>query len=245
MSNKIFLGMLALIVILGGYVVYSNISTSGVEEKMGNQVSFNCTEGESFIAEFSFDMTKLNVVVSGDVKYTLPNIGDENVPYRFGDSDRQYTFVGEEVTVTDLKSGSDVVCNQPFDSNNAPYNFGDAREGAGSEQQDISLIVGENILGKWKSVDDQKFTRTFLPDGTFTDSYEGSTDTRGNWVVFTKDSGIVTTFPLEEGTVYIRLLTGDETADALHFKVLKLTPEELELAYMERGGVLKFTSVKQ
>lgn len=244
MSNKIFLGMLALIVILGGYVIYSNSGTSGVEEKMGDQVSFNCAEGESFIAEFSFDMTKLNVVIGGEVKYTLNNTGDENVPYRFGDNERQYTFAGEEVTVTDINSGTDTVCTQPLDANNAPYNFGDKGEGDGS-QQDLSTTVGEKILGVWKSADDEKFTRTFQSDGTFIDSYVGSADTKGDWVVFTDNSGLTTEFTLEPDTVYLRLLEGSSTDMTLHFKVSKVTPEELELIYMERGGTLRFTAVKQ
>ncbi len=243
MSNKIFLGMLALIVILGGYVIYTNNSSNGVEEKMGNQVSFNCTEGDSFIAEFSFDMAKLNVVVGGEVKYTLPNTGDENIPYRFGDSERMYTFAGEEATITDLQSGTDTVCTQPLDSNNAPYNFGDKGEGGG-EPQELSAAVRENILGIWKSVDDQKFTRTFQSDGTYIDSYEGSADTKGDWVVFMDNSGLVTDFTLEPNTVYLRLLEGSSTEATLHFKVSKVTPEELELIYMERGGTLRFTAVK-
>ncbi len=244
MSNKIFLGMLALIVILGGYVIYTNNNSNGVEEKMGNQVSFNCAEGDSFIAEFSFDMTKLNVVIGGEVKYTLNNTGDESVPYRFGDSERQYTFAGEEVTVSDINSGTDTVCTQPLDSNNAPYNFGDEGEGDGS-QQDLSTTVGENILGVWKSVDDQKFTRTFQSDGTFIDSYEGRADTKGDWIVFMDNSGLVTNFALEPNTVYLRLLVDSPTNETLHFKVSKVTPEELELIYMERGGTLLFTAVKQ
>ncbi|MBI2610325.1 hypothetical protein HYW60_00090 [Candidatus Kaiserbacteria bacterium] len=33
-------------------------------------------------------------------------------------------------------------------------------------------------------------------------------------------------------------------ADTLNFSVNKLTPEELELTYMDRGGVLRFTKVQ-
>lgn len=243
MANKIFLGMLALLIILGGYVIYTNNQSDGVEEKMGEQVSFNCSPNNSFVAEFSFDMAKLNVVQNGEVKYTLPNIGNEDTPYRFGNSDMEYTFVGEEAIVTDLKTGENKVCSQPLDQNNAPYNFGDSGEGAGANQQDLSITVGENIVKTWKSVDDNKFTRTFGTDGTFTDSYEGGTNTKGNWVVFTKDSGLTTEFPLEDNTVYLRLLTGSAPEDVMHFKILKISSEELELVYMERGGTLKFTAI--
>ncbi len=66
----------------------------------------------------------------------------------------------------------------------------------------------------------------------------------GTWQVYTKDKPLSVSFPLESDTAYVQLATTGTQAEKLNFKVGKLTPETLELVYMERGGTLTFTSVK-
>ena len=51
-------------------------------------------------------------------------------------------------------------------------------------------------------------------------------------------------YPLEEGKVYIQMTLTGTQADTLNFKLVKLTPEELELIYMDRGGTLRFQSIE-
>jgi len=51
-------------------------------------------------------------------------------------------------------------------------------------------------------------------------------------------------YPLEDNAVYIQMTMTGTQADTLNFKLTKLTPEELELVYMERGGVLRFKRVQ-
>ncbi|OGG86018.1 hypothetical protein A2392_00935 [Candidatus Kaiserbacteria bacterium RIFOXYB1_FULL_46_14] len=243
MATKIFLGGIILMIMVAGLIIYINNREGAMIEKLGEQVSFICDDGNDFIAEFSPDMSVLNVIVAGNLKYSLSNTGNETIPYRFGDNEHEYTFTGEEVIVTssDMKEG--VVCNQPFDPNNAPYNFGDSGEGAG-EDQDIKLAITENLEGTWKSVDDEKFSRSFHSDGLVIDHYEGSEDTAGKWEVFTASSSVTTSFQLQPGAVYLRIMMGDSKEETLHFLLSKLTPEELELIYMERGGVLRFSFVE-
>ena len=54
MSNKIFVGILLVVLIIAGYVIYNN---SKDEERVnGTGVSFMCQDGTAFIAEFSADM---------------------------------------------------------------------------------------------------------------------------------------------------------------------------------------------
>jgi len=225
-------------IIIAGLIVYNNNQENKLIDKMGEQVSFVCEDKNDFIAEFSPDMSTLNVVVGGEIKYTLSNTGNEVVPHRFGDSEREYTFSGEGAVVTNLDTGGGTVCSQPIDPNNAPYNFGDSLDG---EQQEAISLVTDSMRGTWKSLDDEKFSRTFLADGTVTDRYEGGEETSGTWQVFTANSGIATPFTLEQDVMYLRLVMGDET---LHFSLSKLTPEELELTYMERGNLLRFSAVK-
>ena len=111
-------------------------------------------------------------------------------------------------------------------------------------KQDASLIVSESIQGKWQDTTDAKFTREFKPDYTVVDSYDNKAVSGGLWVAFTKANAPEISFPLQEGVVYLQLTMTGTQADTLTYKVNKLTPDELELTYMDRGGVLRFKSVK-
>ncbi len=102
----------------------------------------------------------------------------------------------------------------------------------------------ESIQGKWQSIDDAKFTREFRSDFTVADSYDGTVNLDGLWVVFTKMNAPEISFPLEDNAVYLQITEKGTPQDTLTFKVSKLTPDELELIYMDRGGVLRFKSVQ-
>ncbi|MBI2613080.1 hypothetical protein HYW59_04755, partial [Candidatus Kaiserbacteria bacterium] len=60
----------------------------------------------------------------------------------------------------------------------------------------------------------------------------------------TKDNPITVAFPLVADKVYIQMTMQGTQGDTLNFSLNKLTPEELELTYMDRGGVLRFKSVQ-
>lgn len=244
MSNKIFLGVVVIVLIIAGYVIYTNYSDNEPLPLSGDGVSFICDAGPSFIADFAVDMSSVSIVVAGVVERTLQNTGDDLTPYRFSDSLFTYTFAGESATVTDHTSNTSTVCRQPFDPNNAPYNFGDAGEGGGSEQNNPAAAVNENILGMWRSLDDQRFNREFRADGTFLDIYEGASDTVGVWRAYNgRNLPEPVDFEPENNAVYL-ILTDDITPElVMYFLVAKLTPEEMELVYMDRGGVLRFTYV--
>lgn len=242
MSNKIFLGIILAVFIIAGYVIYANYTEKKAYESSGQGVSFSCENGTGFLAEFDAGMTNVDIVVGGNLEKSFPNIGDELVPYRFGDEFKIYTFVGEEVVVADLVSGVSVVCKQPFDQNNAPYNFGDSGEGAGADNDGAAAVM-TSIIGNWQSTDDAKFTREFRDGGVIVDRYEATEDTEGTWSVFTSESGIETPFTQTVGAVYFRVVMDDFPEEILYFELAKLTPEELELFFLGRGGVLAFTRV--
>ncbi len=115
---------------------------------------------------------------------------------------------------------------------------------SGGVKQDVTLVVGESIVGKWQSSDDAKFIREFKDDGTVADSYDGKTVSSGTFAVFTKEKPVQISLPLEAGAVYVQLTMQGTQADNLNFKVAKLTPDELQLVYLDRGGVLSFKAVK-
>lgn len=108
---------------------------------------------------------------------------------------------------------------------------------------ELIAAVGGLITGRWQSTDDANFIREFNADGTATDWYQGTDVSSGSWSIFTKEQPVQVTFPLESGATYLQLEMVGSQAEYLHFKIVNLTPETLEMIYMDRGGVLRFTRV--
>ncbi|MDQ5912203.1 MAG: MliC protein [Patescibacteria group bacterium] len=113
---------------------------------------------------------------------------------------------------------------------------------------DIAQIVSQSIVGVWKSTQDEKFTREFTNAGVIVDYYDNKAVTTGTWVAFTNQKPLKVSFPLEKEVVYIQMTTTDNHAgipdSTLNFKLTKLTPEILELIYMDRGGMNTFTRIQ-
>lgn len=204
--------------------------------------SFSCADNAYFIAEFP-DADSVNIIVDGAMVRTVP-FSSDTAGQRYEDGSYAYVFAGEEVTVTNKLTNAVTTCSQPQDPARAPVNFGDAGEGAGSVREDVRLIVSESIVGKWKSTDDAKFIREFQEGGKVQDWYDGKVVSTGTATAFTSDNALTVSFPLERDVVYIQLKMTGSQAETLNFKLNKLTPEELELTYLDRGGVLRFTYVE-
>lgn len=200
--------------------------------------SFMCADGRTRFEASFIAADQLELLRDGVAFRTLSRV--DGPGQRFEDDEYLYVFAGEEVTVTTKASGTSIVCSQPFDANNAPVNFGDRGEGGG-ERQDVVLIVSESIVGRWDSANDAQFSRQFNNGYEVVDIYGGEVVSRGTFAVFTRERPLSTSFPLEEGVVYVQLRMTGVQGETLNFKLNKLTPEELELTYMERGGVLRFT----
>lgn len=112
-------------------------------------------------------------------------------------------------------------------------------------EQDTSLIVTESLLGKWQSTDDAKYMREFKAGDAVVDWYDGTVVSTGLWVAFTKDNAPkIFPYPMDANSVYLQLTMTGTQADTLNFKIAKVTPDELELVYLDRGGVLKFKRVQ-
>lgn len=259
MKNAIIF-ILAVIIILMGWAYYKSVTSrnqiilqSGVGNNGGSAnselltASFMCQDNSHFIAKFPVPR-RLDVVVDGQTLYTLPLV--PGAGYRYENASVAYVFAGEEANVINKTTGKSTACSQPFDPNNSPVNFGDAGEGGGTAQvdRDIPALVSQSIGGKWRSTTDAKFVREFRDGGAVIDYYNGKKVSEGKWVVF--DSSNATSakvskvsFPVEAGAVYVQMIVSASSADNLNFKITKLTPESLDLVYMDRGGNLSFTRI--
>ncbi|MBI1833522.1 MAG: hypothetical protein HYR90_01725 [Candidatus Andersenbacteria bacterium] len=100
------------------------------------------------------------------------------------------------------------------------------------------------LVGVWGNDDDINFSREFKADGTVVDSYigdNGPTSTTGTWTVFDATSTEPVTFQLNNFDSYVKMMMD---GDALYFRVSKISTDQLELIYMERGGALRFSKVQ-
>lgn len=105
---------------------------------------------------------------------------------------------------------------------------------------DIAAAARANIVGGWQSTDDPNFIRSIRGDGVVEDLYDGQEPFLGSWTVFTSASAPENfAYPLEDSVPYLRIV--DDTGLVLDFKIAKLTPEDLVLIYLDRGGALSFT----
>ena len=205
--NKITVAFLVLALAAVGWFAYEQYQSPKTEtpssENWALSASMTCADGSHFIAEFP-TANEVQIIVDGNIARTVPLVSGPG--QRFENADFVYMFAGEEVNVTTKASNQTTTCTQPNDPNNAPVNFGDRGEGAGAEQ-DATIAVKSNIVGKWQSTEDAKFTREFKGDGTVIDMYDNGSVSNGTWVSFTSTSDKVTrvTFPLEVGVTYVQL----------------------------------------
>ena len=109
---------------------------------------------------------------------------------------------------------------------------------------DQSIAARIQILGIWRSTQDPKFTREFKNDGKVIDAYDGSSpNSNGRWVIFTKQMPI-DALPevLEDGAVYLSIAAPE--SEAQYFKIASINSHELQLVYLDRGGVISFTKIQ-
>ncbi len=101
-----------------------------------------------------------------------------------------------------------------------------------------------DLIGVWRSTQDPKYTREFEASGAVIDRYEGdeSATATGTWSVFTAaDAPDGLPFEIRGSDRYV-LITSD--GEALHFRIADASENQLELVYMDRGGVLTFVRVR-
>lgn len=236
-----------LVIIIGGGLWFFNNSKvaapSAVDLGLGTY-AYTCDNGSEFTMAPVPDVSSIRLTPGTKATFseaTLVKV-DSSAGARYEGAGIVFIGAGEGVQLT--TGGSTLICNPKFSPDSPPWNWGDAGEG-GSVKQDVALIVSESILGKWQSTEDAKFTRVFKAGNVVEDWYDNKVVSTGLWVAFEKGiNAPEVPYPLEDSTVYIQMTMQGTQADTLNFKLAKLTPEELELVYMDRGGVLKFKLVQ-
>lgn len=193
--------------------------------------AFSCEDKTAFTAQFMSD-DSLNILINNAIARKLPLSAGTGKVYE--DATYKYAFAGEQAYVETKATGKMTNCSQP----GTPVNFGDAGEGGGTNENMIA-IVSDGIIGKWQSVDDASFTREFRSGAVVVDTYATSSGTRGTWKLFTKKQPLDVSFPIQADAIYLQMQLGDK----LNFRINKVTPEELELTYMERGNTLRFKKI--
>ena len=245
MSTNTVWAIVGLIIIIGGGLWFINnskaVAPSG--ENLG-AYAYTCDNGSEFTMTPASDVSSIRLTPGTNATFSEATLAqvDSSAGARYEGTGIVFIGAGEEVR---LKTGnSTLICNPKFNPDSPPWNWGDAGEG-GSVKQDVALIVSESILGKWQSTEDAKFTREFKAGNAVEDRYDNKVVSSGLWVAFEKGiQAPEVPYPLADNVIYIQMTMQGTQADTLNFKLTKLTPEELQLIYMDRGGVLQFKRVQ-
>lgn len=254
--NKLVLVVLLAILAGGGWYVYTNNSaevstdTSNEEAADMGTYAYRCDTGVEFSMSPNADVSAIGLTPGANATFSATTLAsvESAAGARFEGGGMIFVGAGEEVQLT--VGGKTLICNPVPSTDMAPWNWGDAGEGAGSVQPDVRLVVGESVMGKWQSTEDAKFIREFKAfsetsmSGTVTDWYDGKQVSSGTYVTFDSKNKLTVPFPVMADKVYLQLTMQGTQAEKLNFSVNKLTPEALELTYMDRGGVLTFKAVK-
>lgn len=260
MNKKIMYAVGAILIIIIGTLLYvqqkdtnkkvnsetntpekTNTDMEAKKENLGTY-AYICNDGTEFSATPALDMASLVITPSAKANFSKSTLlHTAGTGARYEGEGLIFIGAGEGVSLT--ANGATLSCNPKPSTESPPFNFGDSDEGGGVKQN-LVMIVGDNLKGKWVSVDDPKFVREFADMGVVWDFYDGKQVTDGRFQIFSKTQPLDVPFTIAENTSYIQIVADGSQTEKLNFKVNKLTPEELELAYMDRGGVLKFKSVK-
>lgn len=243
--NHTIVGIVAAVIVAGGgWYFYTHKAVVAPTYSDTGVYAYACDNGSQFSMTPTEDMSSIKLtpgVGASFVETTLMQ-KDSSAGARYEGGVLVFVGAGEGVALT--VGQTTLNCNPQPSQEMAPFNWGDAGEGGGVKQ-DTSLIVTENMIGKWQSVDDAKFVREFKSGDAVTDWYENKSMSDGLWVAFTKEKAPkVFPYPMDDSSVYLQMTMTGTQADTLDFKITKVTPEELELIYLTRGGTLKFKRVQ-
>lgn len=251
--NKTILGIVVLVLVAaGGWYFYQSqgARSAGEQAPAGDNGTYLyiCDNGSTFSMTPSLDVSSIKLEAGSQGMFTgtatlMQATSSAGARYEGTYMNSKIVFVGAGEGVRLSVGSESTTCNPKPSQEMAPWNWGDPAEG-GSVKPDVIVVVSESIVGKWKSDQDPKFMREFKDDGTVVDWYDNKVETTGTFKVFTKDKPLTVAFPLDANATYLQLKMAGSQSDTLNFKVSKLTPEVLNLTYMDRGGVQTYTLVK-
>ncbi len=98
------------------------------------------------------------------------------------------------------------------------------------DENEIFDIYKEKIIGKWESVEDEKYILLFEENGSFSDTYDGELIGSGSWELEEVFGEFDITFHLHKE------LDGEE----YEYEVLNIDDNNLVLLYLGRGNILEY-----
>ncbi len=228
------------VALIGGvYYTVSDTNNSATTLDMQNSFAYECTDGTEFRMVPAPDMSTIMLTPGANATFQKSTLARVRLEARY--TGRGMTFTGSGEGVQLVTPTQSLVCNPVVSQDMAPFNWGDSAEGAGPEQ-DTSAAVRANIVGQWRSVQDPRFVREFRADGTLVDSYDDDPSLPQQWKAFSKGAPVQSKIDLIEGQTYIEI--NDGTDSVLTFTVDKLTPESLEMMYLEAGRFHSYTRIQ-
>lgn len=228
--------LIVLVVIIGGVAAWYSLGGSSSEE-MG-EYAYSCADGSTFTMTPASDLSWVAVTPGEGADFSAQTLSYEDNVAGMKYFGAQMALLGVGETI-ELRTGSaTTTCNPVASDTMAPWNWGDAGEGDGAEQN-LGLIATQSMIGKWRSTDDAQFVREFKADGTFIDWYGSKQTAKGLWFAFTNENAPAVAFDMKDNTAYVQL--ADSDGGVLYFQIIGMSPTALSMIYMDRGGVLNFT----
>lgn len=188
------IGLIILIALVGGGVYYFTQKTPAgklpAEEATLGSYAYECTNDVTMRMEPSEGMETVRVMISGagfPSEAVLTHV-ESFTGARFEGANMMFTGRGEEV---ELVSGDYVAtCNPVFDSENAPWNWGD-----GEVVFDPVATTSEAILGSWNLVE-ADVTAQFKEGGVLIEDRAGEMS-EGTWSISAPADAPVVTMSFE------------------------------------------------
>jgi hypothetical protein len=228
------IGLLLVLVLLGGGAYYFFIQPK-TEEPQGKlpaddtvlgSYAYECTNDVSMRMEPSADMATVRVMISGagfPSEAILTHV-ESFTGARYEGANMMFTGASEEVSI--VSGNSSAICNPVPDSENAPFNWGDAGEGGGVVFDPVR-VASEGIIGTW-SLTEADVTTEFKTSGTLLEDRAG-TKVEGTWTMSAPaDAPIIT-----------MMFAGNPHGTSC--EVATLTPERLLLRCTGEGEMFELS----
>lgn len=219
------IGLLLVLALLGGSIYFVMQQKEEPEAKLPadetvlGSYAYTCTNGVTMRMEPSADVSTVRVMISGNgfPSEAILNRVETFSGARFEGANMMFTGAGEEVSI--VSGDVSAICNPVPDSENAPWNWGDAGEGGGAVFDPVR-VASEAIVGTW-SLLEADVTTEFKSDGTIVEDRAGTTY-GGTWTMSAPaDAPIIT-------MMYVG-------SDGSSCEVATLTPENLLLRCSGEG----------
>ncbi len=121
-------------------------------------------------------------------------------------------------------------------TNEAPQEEAEVTEESGD-------VDGDDLVGTWRSSDDEKYTMAIQADGDYEEFYDGSPVSEGTWSIFTdiSEKGFVAGDFSFANELYLEKKDAD-TGESFYYNIAAVSENELIITYLF-GDVFRFERV--